>query len=277
MLLRGFLIVVGTALTLASAGAQVIDFSKYPDLSGRWRSVGGPARFDMSKPAGLGQGAPLTPEYQSVYEANLKDQAAGGLGTSNFLCLSPGMPRAMNGYGDMEFVVTPDTTYILIDHINDDRRIYTDGRKFPDELEPSLLGYSIGTWVDSKHDGHFDVLEVETRGFRGPRIFDGSGLPLHEDNETLVKERIFLDATDRNLAHDEITVYDHALTRPWTVMKSYRRDPDPHALWAEGSCENTGHVMIGNRHYTLGPDGLLMPAVKDEPPPDLKYFKKAGQ
>jgi hypothetical protein len=270
-------VAVFTALTLSNARAQVIDFSKYPDLSGQWHPVGEPARFDVSKPAGLGQEAPLTPEYRTIYEAKLKDQAAGGLGTSNFLCISPGMPRVMNGYGDLEFVITPDTTYILIDHIDDDRRIYTDGRKWSDGLEPSLLGYSIGTWVDSKRDGRFDVLEVETRGFRGPRMFDGSGLPLHEDNETVVKERIFLDAVDRNLAHDEITVYDHALTRPWMVMKSYRRDPDPHASWAEGSCENTGNVMIGKWHYTLSADELLMPAAKEVPPPDLKYFKKAGQ
>jgi hypothetical protein len=271
------LLCVGVFATLAPASAQVVDFAKYPDLSGQWRPIGGPGRFDMTKPAGRGQQAPLTPEYQAIFEANLKDQAAGGPGTTSYLCLSPGMPRVTNGYGEMEFVITPGTTYILIDHIVDDRRIYTDGRKFPAELETSLLGYSIGTWVDSKHDGHFDVLEVETRGFRGPRVFDGSGIPLHEDNETVVKERIFVDAADPNVAHDEVTVHDHALTRPWTVMKNYRRDPNPRPFWTEEYCEHNGHVMIGNHHYMLSADGLLMPADKGEAPPDLKYFKKAGQ
>jgi hypothetical protein len=35
------------------------------------------------------------PEYQAIFEANLKNQAEGGQGASaTFMCLSPGMPRA---------------------------------------------------------------------------------------------------------------------------------------------------------------------------------------
>ena len=68
----------------------------------------------------------------------------------------------------MEFVVTPETTYILIDHIHDNRRIFTDGRDWPDEIDPSFVGYSIGKWVDTDGDGRYDVLEVETRGLQGP-------------------------------------------------------------------------------------------------------------
>ena len=79
-------------------------------------------------------GAPLIPEYQAIFEANVKDQASGGQGTTpTYKCLSPGMPRVTNGYGEMEFIITPDTTYILVDHILDDRRIFTDGRDWPKE------------------------------------------------------------------------------------------------------------------------------------------------
>jgi len=274
MLARTLLCVVACAAFSASAGAEIIDYAKYPDLGGQWRPIGGPGRFDMSKPGGRGQQAPLTAEYQAIFEANLRDQAAGGQGTtSTYKCLSPGMPRVTNAYGETEFLITPDTTYILMDHILDDRRIFTDGRGWPTELEPTLLGYSIGQWIDSKGDGHYDVLEVETRGFRGPRAFDGSGLPLHEDNQTIVKERIFVDTADREVAHDEVTVIDHALTRPWTVIKNYRRVAEPRPLWTEEYCENNNHVVIGNEHYVLSADGLLMPAQKDQPPPDLRYFK----
>ena len=76
--------------------------------------LGGQPTFDQTKPWGRGQQAPLTPEYQAIFEANLKDQAEGGQGTTpTYTCLSPGMPRATNGYGEIEFVVTPDTTYIF--------------------------------------------------------------------------------------------------------------------------------------------------------------------
>ena len=74
------------------------------------------------------------------------------------------------------------------------RRIYTDGRAWPEQITPSFEGYSIGKWVDPDADGRYGALEVETRGLKGPRALDASGLPLHPDNETIVKERIFLDA-----------------------------------------------------------------------------------
>jgi hypothetical protein len=277
MLDRGLLgaVALMAALCAATAPSRAWDDAQYPDLKGQWRAIGGPGRFDISKPGGRGQQAPLTPEYQALFEANLVDQASGGQGTTpTYKCLSPGMPRVTNGYGEMEFVITPDTTYILVDHILDDRRIFTDGRNWPADLEPTLLGFSIGHWLDTTGSGHYDVLEVETRGFRGPRSFDASGIPLHHDNETVVKERIYVDKADPNVAHDEVTVYDHALTRPWTVMKNYRRSPQAHPSWTEEYCEDNNHVSIGKEDYMLSADGLLMPAKKDQPPPDLRYFKK---
>jgi hypothetical protein len=268
-------IALATALCATTAPTRAWDDAKYPDFKGQWRAIGGPGRFDISKPAGRGQQAPLTAEYQAIFEANLIDQANGGQGTTpTYKCISPGMPRVTNGYGEIEFVITPETTYILVDHIQDDRRIYTDGRTWPVELEPTLLGYSVGHWVDTTGSGHYDVLEVETRGFRGPRSFDASGIPLHQDGATVVKERIFLDKTDPTVAHDEVTVYDHALTRPWTVMKNYRRSPQTQPDWTEEYCEDNNHVSIGKGDYMLSADGLLMPAKKDQPPPDLRYFKK---
>jgi hypothetical protein len=268
-------VALAAALCLSAGPTRAWDDANYPDLKGQWRPIGGPGRFDIGKPPGRGQQAPLVPEYQAVFEANVLDQAAGGQGTTpTYKCLSPGMPRVTNGYGEMEFVVTPDTTYILVDHILDDRRIFTDGRDWPAELEPTLLGYSIGKWIDTGGSGHYDVLEVETRGFRGPRAFDASGIPLHQDGQTIVKERIYIDPADPNVAHDQVTVIDHALTRPWTVTKNYRRSPQPQPYWTEEYCESNNHVSIGKDDYMLSADGLLMPARKDQGPPDLRYFKK---
>ena len=267
-----------SVLSVSSAGAQVFDYSRYPNFKGQWRPIGGPGRFDISKPAGRGQQAPLNPEYQAIFEANVLDQASGGQGTTpTYRCISPGMPRVTNGYGELEFVVTADTTYILVDHILDDRRIFTDGRDWPRNLEPTLLGYSIGKWIDTGGDGRYGVLEVETRGFRSPRAFDASGLPLHKDNATIVKERIYIDTADPNVAHDDVTVFDHALTRPWTVTKNYRRSPNPQPHWTEEYCEDNNHVVIGNEDYMLSADGLLMPAKKGQRPPDLRYFKRTRQ
>jgi hypothetical protein len=70
------------ALCISAAPTRAWDDAAYPDLKGQWRSIGGPGRFDLSKPGGRGQQAPLTAEYQKVFEANLVDQAAGGQGTT---------------------------------------------------------------------------------------------------------------------------------------------------------------------------------------------------
>src|SRR5262245_118960 len=79
-----------------AAGAQ--DFLlKYPDIVSQWRrppEVG--IQWDQSKRVGRAQQAPLTPEYQTRFEASMADQAAGGQGANAVSqCLPPGMPRMM--------------------------------------------------------------------------------------------------------------------------------------------------------------------------------------
>jgi hypothetical protein len=34
------------------------------------------------------------------------------------------------------------------------------------------------------------------------------------------------------------------------------------------------HVGIGSEVYMLSSDGLLMPTVKNQPPPDLRFFRR---
>jgi hypothetical protein len=263
-------VTVAAVLCVAPGDAFAHDESKYPDLKGQWiKAESGPTTpWDPTKPPGLGQQAPLTPEYQAQFEATLARRAAGVNPTS---CLPPGMPRSMIVPEPMEIIVMPDTTYIMLTYMSEFRRIYTDGRKFTDDIEPSFAGFSIGTWEDTDGDGRFDTLVVETRGLKGPRTFDDSGIPLHKDGETVIKERIYLDKSNPNLIHNEVTTVDHALTRPWTVTRNYRRDPN--LEWSEHVCaENNQYVTLGDEIYSIDSDGYLSPTRKDQPPPDLRYF-----
>jgi hypothetical protein len=272
-------VAVAAALVATTGMAQAFDDAKYPDLSGAWeRTEGAAPRFDTSKPRGLTQQAPLKPEFQTLYEASLADQAAGGQGNHTvYKCLAWGMPAMMNGYAPLQIVILPETTYMLIDDGNDShRRIFTDGRSFPEDAEPAFTGYSIGKWIDSAGSGRFDTLEVETRNFNGPRVYDNTGLMLHPDNQSVIRERIYLDKSDPNSLHDQITVEDHALTRPWTALKTYKRDANPNRVWREDVCvENNPHVGIGGDTYMLSADGYLMPVKKGQKPPDLRYFDQA--
>jgi hypothetical protein len=136
-------------LTMGGGALQALEVPKYPDWIGGWRrwappgavreagnggvnvTVGGQPSFDQTKPWGLGQEAPLTPEYQKIFADSLADQAKGGQG--NFFdhavrCMPAGMPLMTIGFFPLEFVITPQTTYILIGEHDHHRRIFTDGR-----------------------------------------------------------------------------------------------------------------------------------------------------
>jgi hypothetical protein len=265
---------VAAALAFAVTDAAAFDETKYPDWSGQWvRPRGIATQWDQGKPSGLGQQAPLTPEYQAKLEASLADQAAGGQGLdTRYKCITNGMPRVMAAIFPFEFVILPHITYVNFEAFMP-RRIYTDGRGFPTDEEPSFMGYSLGKWLDTDGDGRFDTLEVETRNFKGPRTVEFTGIALHEDNQTVVKERIYLDKSDAEVMHNEITIIDHAFTRPWTVDKRYRRIRK--VSWYEDNCnENNNHVIIGKENYFMSGDGYLMPARKGQSPPDLRYFKQ---
>src|SRR6266853_626159 len=238
---RNALGVIGLTLAATCSVAQAFDDTKYPELWGQWigvriPGVGGQPAFDPTKPWGRGQQAPLTPEYQAVLEASLAGQARGGQGNwkPGADCLPPGMPAMMTLYQAAEFIVLPEITYIRIDHVHDShRRIYTDGRDWPKEVEPTFLGYSI------------------------------------------VKERLVFDRTKPDILRNDITLIDNAYTRPWSVSKTYRRLPIEHQEWLEYNCAGDNELIrIGEETYYRGGDGHLMPTRKDQPPPDLRYFKQ---
>jgi hypothetical protein len=280
---RGFALAAALAVTISGttmSGGQAGEAAKYPNWRGQWDTVsprlgGQSIKYDPYKPFGLAQQAPLTPEYQKIHEESMADQAKGGQG--NFLdhakCIPGGMPSMMST-PTQEYIITPETTYISTG--SDLRRIFTDGRPWPADLEPTYQGYAIGRWTEADSAGVYQVLEAETRGpFKGPRAYDATGLPLHFDNQSIFKERFHLDKNDPNLLHDEITVLDHALTRPWSVDKTYKRNPNPYPNFSRVSCmEGTNQIVIDKENYFLSAEGLLMPAKKDQPPPDLKYFKQ---
>jgi hypothetical protein len=274
MLYRGSIAALAftAALLMSHAGVQAHDVSKYPDWEGKWGRDPGPPRYDPSKPGRRGQQPPLTPEYMKIFEASLADQELGGQGNdTTHRCIPVGMPRQATSGFPIEIVITAKATYILFESsFSSPRKIHTDGRDWPKDVEPTFAGYSIGKWLDTDGDGRYDTLEVETRNMKGPRQVDNSGMPLHEDNATIVKERMVLNKTNADTINNEVTLIDNAYTRPWTVMKTYRRMKGE---LGEDSCnENNNHVDIGGHIYYLSHDGFLMPAKKDQSPPDLRYF-----
>src|SRR4051812_5960320 len=140
-------------LIMPAGLGRAADEAKYPNWKGRWVTInyrlqGQVIKFDPNKPWGFGQKAPLTPEYQKILEESMAEQAIGGQGNyPTARCLPGGMPRMMASPAQ-EYIVTPETTYILLG--SEYRRIFTDGRDLPkpESVLPVFAGYSIGHWVD---------------------------------------------------------------------------------------------------------------------------------
>jgi hypothetical protein len=263
----------GALLLCLSTAASAQDLKTYPAFEGMWDRGSSIAGWDPSKPPGRGQQPPLTPEYQAVYEANIAKDKAGMVFDPKFTCGPVGMPRVMQMNQPMELIIKPGVIYMLLENQSPIRRIYTDGRAWPENPDRGFTGYSIGTWLDSAHTGSYDTLEVETRALKGLRLMDNSGIPLHEDGETIIKERIYLDKSNPDIMHNEITTIDHAFTRPWSISRFYKRVHDGRPQ--EYNCgEDNRWVVIGGRTYIADSDGYLMPIQKDEPPPDPKLFQK---
>jgi hypothetical protein len=273
--IAAIVLAAAAGLWATTADAQVIDLGKYPDWSGQWNRVpdGGVPRYDPTKPIRK-QEAPIKPEYAARHEASMKDLDAGGFGLdTHYACMPMGMPRQMSGVSLMEFLFAPSVTHVLFEDMTlSPRRIYTDGRQFPKDREPTFTGYSIGKWLDTDGDGRFDTLEAETRNIRGPRTWDQTGMPFADDNSTVIKERLYLDKANPNVLHNEMTTTDNSLTRPWTVTKNYRRRAGA-VTWEENNCvEGNAYITINKQVYFVSGDGHLMPQKKDQAPPDLRYF-----
>ena len=224
---------------------------------------------------------PLTPEYQKIFDAIQADQKAGGPGNwPSTFCIPDGMPAMMNLYDPMEIIVTPDTTYILISHNNDSyRRIYTDGRDWPDGSRAHLRGLldrQVG-----RRGRRRQVRRARGRDAlpQGPaRLTTHRAFRSTRTTRPSSRSGIHLDKADRNTLYDEITVIDHALTRPYVKIQKAVRNPDPRPVWRSEICpEDNTWVKIGNEAYFYSADGKLMPSKKDQPPPDLQLFQAIAE
>ena len=130
----------------------------YPDWHGQWNRAAGSLNWPSEGYEQAGP-PPLTDEYMAIWQGYTALQEAGiPAGDPPSTCLPQGMPRIMKMTYPMEIIVTPEITYIHAEWNSQFRRIYTDGRSWPDYILPAFNGYSIGEWHDEDGDGIFDML-----------------------------------------------------------------------------------------------------------------------
>jgi hypothetical protein len=157
----------------------------------------------------------LTPPYMAKWEMMRKSRIAGSYEfDNNAKCLPPGVPAMMTMAYGMEVMQTKDKITFFSELNDAMRRVYLDGRKpMPKILDdPTYAGYSTGRWEG-------DTLVVDTVALHPDSFIEG--FTPHSESMT-VKERIRFTGPDT--LEDRIVVTDPvALTKPWEVVRTYRR------------------------------------------------------
>src|SRR5437660_11897637 len=103
-------VALAAALCAACTVAFAADDSKYPDWRGQWpRPPRVGIQWDPTKALGPAHQAPLTPEYQKVFQASVADQRAGGQGRDpTYTRIPPAKPRPLPGALPLGISILPE-------------------------------------------------------------------------------------------------------------------------------------------------------------------------
>lgn len=255
------LIAAAVAGSLATAAGRAQAPAAQPDWSGVWAMQGGTV-FDRAtvKPPdaragepGVREYPPYNAEWEAKYQKNIELVKQGRFPDPISVCGVPhGFPRIMNLPDVYEFAITPQATYILAENGPNILRIYTDGREHPasEDLWPTYNGATVGRWEG-------DTLVFTTISLKGSSgndvIVDRTGLILSDASRATTRMRKIDDMT----IEAQMVIEDpKALTAPWRVRKTYRRQPAGTWAWDYACAENNRNPISGSgRTLTIGPDG----------------------
>jgi hypothetical protein len=189
-----------------------------PDFNGIWDR---PRITDITRDSNAcGSGAPTKGCIQKgsgelPYTTWGREQWSGPRFDYAARCLPWGYTRAMQTAYPIEIVQTSKRLAILFESNNVFHVVPTDGRKPPQNPEPSWLGYSVG-----RYEG--DTLVIETSGFNGSTWIDTAEHP--SSDQLKVTERLRLldaDRVEQEVVWDDPKTYTKPIknTRVWVRMQ----------------------------------------------------------
>jgi hypothetical protein len=186
-----------------------------PDFSGVWENDG----YNPSSAEGLGpvprtvffelsfgmNGAPPYQPWAAELAARRKEDEAKD--NPDARCLPIGPLQMLAHPLPKKIVQNPGLMVILHERDMEFRQIYTDGRRLPEDPQPSWYGYSTGRWEG-------DTLVVETNGLRDGLWADFWGSPLTDAARLTERYR----RPNFGTLEIQVTVNDpKAYLRPFTV------------------------------------------------------------
>lgn len=235
-------------------------FAELPDWSGVWRPVDpmGGLFFDGASLKGRQENPrnypPLKPAWEASYTKFFNEVVKAGKYTDPLsLGMSPGFPRFVSLPRQYQFILRPEAVWMTHER-PDLRTIYTDGRGHPPDevLFNSWMGHSIAHW-------EADTLVIDTVAMKGGVPLDRTGLVLSGQHR--VTERMRKDAF--GVLVNQVTIDDPvAFTRPWVVMRHYKRAEEK-----EPTITEVPSVEFDRNPIVNGQTTIVLNAVYDETKP----------
>jgi len=186
-------------------------FAGTPDRVGNWQGLLGTLAHRGEEPNAFNIEEALfyddVPFQPWAAQLHTERREKGGAYDPHTRCKPSGGARMFHTPYGMEFVdLGQEMLLINVGAPHSWRRIWVDGREFPENIEPSWYGYSVGRWEE-------DTLVVETRGFNTGFWISRGGFPHTEQLTTIEK----FSRPDWGRLRYEITIDDPgAYTQPWT-------------------------------------------------------------
>ncbi len=253
---------IGLAAPALSAGpaAALPSYASLPDWSGVWTLAPGGGTWDPSTTEpkggvgglpGVREHPPLTPAWEKKYRDHIAKAAVDRFPDPVSFCGTPsGFPRLMAIPDAYEFVVRPEQTWVLTENGPNVMRIYTDGRPHlgPDDIWATFMGDSVGHWEG-------DELVFDTIGLNGDghTILDRTGLTYSSKLHMATRIRkVNADTLEATLKMDD----PEMLTRPWTLVKRYKKLPAGSRVFDYACAENNRNpITATGQTLTLGTNG----------------------
>jgi hypothetical protein len=202
-----------------------------PDLSGVWRTRQSSYLFYVTSDLKPGE---ILPRAAALYQQQAENFRKDSDGIK---CLPPGPKAGISGGGlPAKIVQTPGLVIILYEYQTIYRQIFTDGRKLPEDPNPTWMGYSVGHWEG-------DTLVVTTAGFNDKTTIDLAGHP-HTESLRVTERFRRRDAGHIDL---QVTLEDpKAYARAWTLPIEMELIADGELI--EYVCEDrSGPHLVGKR------------------------------
>lgn len=208
------LMAAGVAAALLSVTPIAQDAPR--DLSGVWIQKEPAAALSATTPR-------MTASGDALFRANKPTVGAAASRDSNdptLACFPAGVPYILTVPVPFEFVQTSNRIVQLFEYNHNVRRLYTDGRSHPSNLQETQqaqwMGHSTAQW-------HGDTLVVDTVGFNGRTWLDRAGHPHSSDLHLTERiRRVSATTLEYEVTIDDPKVY----VGPWTTRLAFVLRPE---------------------------------------------------